>query len=425
MIRAGSVAATAKAPNAQQARASVLSYLQGLNTGTSNRVLIGQMAIKGFKTTSEADQIFQNAWEAIYTQTGKYPALLGGEFGPTADTIKYLRYKVLKNVEAGCLYSLSIYPKNPWTGGSFADRSTIGCYKELITPGNSAYTNWRNYLDLIADELKVLEDHKIVVLFRPLHEITARWAWWMGNNSGVQSVIYDYGTSEWTLNETVTAGSGGTGTVIFWTHTSGSWTAGTAYGTLYMKDVTGSFVDGTSLTGSISGEATQTGAIINNHQKEEVKELWQDMHSYLTTTKGLGNILWMYNAQEELPGVLDVLHYYPGDAYVDLVSMDIYNYTTESEFVSKADAGSAYSALVSTGKPMFIAETGQCTGTCTSPMDLMEVINAIKNSLPDIVGIVWYNSWGDNKISIPDNNNASSLLNDAWSITRDEVGPLS
>jgi hypothetical protein len=55
----------------------------------------------------------------------------------------------------------------------------------------------------------------------------------------------------------------------------------------------------------------------------------------------------------------------------------------------------------------------------------MEVINAIKNSLPDIVGIVWYNSWGDSKISISDNNNASSLLNDAWSITRDEVGPLS
>lgn len=45
------------------------------------------------------------------------------------------------------------------------------------------------------------------------------------------------------------------------------------------------------------------------------------MFIYLTNTKNLHNILWIYSPDH---GRGNRLAYYPGDAYVDIVALDVY-----------------------------------------------------------------------------------------------------
>ena len=49
---------------------------------------------------------------------------------------------------------------------------------ELLAPGNAAHERWMDMLDNIADGLQELEDAGVVVIWRPLHEMNGRWAWW-------------------------------------------------------------------------------------------------------------------------------------------------------------------------------------------------------------------------------------------------------
>lgn len=78
-------------------------------------------------------------------------------------------------------------------------------------------------------------------------------------------VGYDAGSVEFVMDETITAASGGTGTVIGWTVTSGAWSTSDAAGVLYLESPSGTFANNDSLTGSISGAgSTQDGAVANH-----------------------------------------------------------------------------------------------------------------------------------------------------------------
>jgi len=77
-------------------------------------------------------------------------------------------------------------------------------------------------------------------------------------------VGFDAGTVEWVLGETVTAASGGTGTVAGWSITSGTFAADTAAGTLILEDKTGTMANDDALTGSVLGAATQNGSVANH-----------------------------------------------------------------------------------------------------------------------------------------------------------------
>lgn len=62
--------------------------------------------------------------------------------------------------------------------------------------------------------------------------------------------------------------------------------------------------------------------------KTKFINLWKYMYNYFTYTKGLNNLLWVYSANWEWTTAQDfylVDYYYPGDAYVDIVSMDYYS----------------------------------------------------------------------------------------------------
>lgn len=74
-----------------------------------------------------------------------------------------------------------------------------------------------------------------------------------------RGVGFTLGTKSWIIGETVTSGSGGTGIVTGWTVDAGSFSGGDAAGTVYLEDISGTFADGDTLTGSENGSATESG----------------------------------------------------------------------------------------------------------------------------------------------------------------------
>jgi mannan endo-1,4-beta-mannosidase len=81
-------------------------------------------------------------------------------------------------------------------------------------------------------------------------------------------------------------------------------------------------------------------------------KLYQLTHDYLKTTKGLDNILWVWNIQDFPTLPTDVNNYSPGNSYFDVASLDFYNgdgLTTAKYNAMQAVAGT---------KPIAIGEIG-------------------------------------------------------------------
>jgi len=140
--------------------------------------------------------------------------------------------------------------------------------------------------------------------------------------------------------------------------------------------------------------------------------LWQHMFDYFTYTKGLDNLLWVYSAgnNDSYNPVLEDM--YPGDGYVDIVGIDIYNDTVYI-------GGSAYQKLLGLGKPFALTEFGP--GTRNGSYNNVTTINRIRNRYPATSYVLQWSSWSGNDVAIIDNQNAQGLLDDPWVITRDEL----
>ncbi|MGI4742725.1 MAG: glycosyl hydrolase [Janthinobacterium lividum] len=81
-------------------------------------------------------------------------------------------------------------------------------------------------------------------------------------------------------------------------------------------------------------------------------KLYQLTHDYLKNTKGLDNILWVWNIQDFPTLATDVNNYSPGSSYFDVASLDFYNgdgLTTAKYNAMQAVAGT---------KPIAIGEIG-------------------------------------------------------------------
>ena len=80
-------------------------------------------------------------------------------------------------------------------------------------------------------------------------------------------------------------------------------------------------------------------------------KLYQITHDYLVS-KGLTNIIWVWNVKDVSGGASAAASYYPGDAYVDVASLD--------PWVNGFPTTDWYQALINTahGKPISLAEVG-------------------------------------------------------------------
>jgi mannan endo-1,4-beta-mannosidase len=143
---------------------------------------------------------------------------------------------------------------------------------------------------------------------------------------------------------------------------------------------------------------------------------WRYAFNYLTQTKGVHNVLWIYCIYEGSASEGTVMDFYPGDNYVDLVSLDYYDKGSIDR------AGGGYRELAATGKPFGLGELGLC-GTqsgdpdCYILKDESGVISGIRKYMPlTTFFLQWHQEWG-----MANNYNIQGLFNDPWIVIKGEV----
>lgn len=147
---------------------------------------------------------------------------------------------------------------------------------------------------------------------------------------------------------------------------------------------------------------------------DEFKALWRHMFTYFTKTKGLHNLLWVYSPDDGPGKVLDD---YPGDAYVDIVSLDKYNNYAGSLTINN------YAQITSLGKPFGLGEFSPKGVSSTDPRFETRVSwkvlteTGLKTKYPKTSFFLsWDRQWG-----MGFNLEAKALLTDPWVVTREEL----
>jgi mannan endo-1,4-beta-mannosidase len=143
-----------------------------------------------------------------------------------------------------------------------------------------------------------------------------------------------------------------------------------------------------------------------NRDENTFRQVWQQTFNYLTTTKGLDNLLWVYSVDS---GRDNRTLFYPGNQYVDIVGVDAYDDNPQSSGIQ-----SAYNELTGLGKPFAFSEIGPDT---QGSFDYTQWNSAWQqNYLRTTYFLTWNDGWGPGR-----NQNASVFMNNPWIVNRGEV----
>jgi mannan endo-1,4-beta-mannosidase len=139
----------------------------------------GEKIISGVMTLGSMDEV---GW--LKTNTGKEPALVGLDFmhcnrgygwynnlEPVNDAQKYYNRN---GIPALCWHWRDPSRKTE----SFYTKDTSFDISKIFDENSSEYTAMISDIDYTAGLLKKLQDNKIAVLWRPLHEAAGGWFWW-------------------------------------------------------------------------------------------------------------------------------------------------------------------------------------------------------------------------------------------------------
>jgi len=129
-------------------------------------------------------------------------------------------------------------------------------------------------------------------------------------------------------------------------------------------------------------------------------QLWKYMYDYLTTTKGLNNVVWLAPSSGS-PNA----SWYPGKSYVDLAGPDTYG--TNPPFTSMY---SSARNIIGTTVPITLHETG--------------VVPQPATMFPSAAPWVLWNIWAGYQTSNNSLSNIQSAYASPYTITRDEVPNL-
>lgn len=172
------------------AAARLLSYLAGLDKGSSRRVLSGQHAdiwnADPASTTEPMDVV-----DPLVAATGENPSILGLVLnfatGSGAYDVGVTDTLARQWWSKGGVVMLSLYDNDPTfsynrTGAPIGRPIPGWAFHSLTVKSSAAYRQWHSQLDTYAAALHTLTDSGNVVLFRPFIEINGDWNWYGAEN---------------------------------------------------------------------------------------------------------------------------------------------------------------------------------------------------------------------------------------------------
>jgi len=137
-------------------------------------------------------------------------------------------------------------------------------------------------------------------------------------------------------------------------------------------------------------------------------KVWQHMFDYFTRTRGLHNLIWVYGPNHGR----QVVDFYPGKDYVDLVGLDAYTDNVDPEHIK------GYADMVALKKPFGFTEFGP-HGSTNPPgdFDFPRFSAGLAKNFPRTR---FFLSW-DAKWSPAENKAAREFYNDPRVLTRDDL----
>lgn len=134
------------------------------------------------------------------------------------------------------------------------------------------------------------------------------------------------------------------------------------------------------------------------------KQLYTKIYHYMTHTRGLDNLLWVYAPDANRDFKTD---FYPGSSYVDIVGLDAY--------FNDPYSIQGYDQLTSLNKPFAFTEVGP--QTTTGSLDYSSFINAIIQKYPKTTYfLAWDEGW-----SPAANKGAYNLYHNSWTLNKGEI----
>lgn len=296
-------------PNASEDAHRVLQCLAGLPQRKDKRLILCQ---ENWSYAGGNAGGFKAYVEKLNEKSGKWIGMIHVSYGnatpsdsPDPSYRAYLQHanqNAIQYWKAGGLVTVHINPVNPITnkGGEdgLKERERIA---EVITPGSEAYKNWHATLDRYAVLLAELRDAGVVVLWRPLHEMTFTNAYWYDAGATKDREVYKklwcdmfrYFTEEKKLNN------------LLWVYSStglngralGSVTADEMYPGADYVDIVGlsQYSDDVDITGGVYESLTALG------KPFAFSEFGPGHSAGLKTADGLSNLDLVRAVREKYP----------------------------------------------------------------------------------------------------------------------------
>ena len=159
----------------------ILAFFEGLATRPDKNVLVGQFGYFGDgETPTLADRVLND----IRTTSGKDIAFTGADYEARSATRAETNTWLIQQWQLGRIVMLSWHAPNPFAPDKGVDcrlgddRCDEDNVQQLLTPGNAAYDFYQYQLTQVADDLTVLRDAGVAVIWRPFHEMNGGWFWW-------------------------------------------------------------------------------------------------------------------------------------------------------------------------------------------------------------------------------------------------------
>lgn len=135
---------------------------------------------------------------------------------------------------------------------------------------------------------------------------------------------------------------------------------------------------------------------VNGNESGDYVAAYKHVHD-IFKANGVTNVQWVWNPNTPYWGSTAIAGLYPGDAYVDIVALDGYNWGTTQSWGSVWQspselfgAGLTELRAVAPGKEIIIAETASAEVGGNKAAWNAELISYL-DAQPDVTGVVWFN----------------------------------
>ena len=130
-------------------------------------------------------------------------------------------------------------------------------------------------------------------------------------------------------------------------------------------------------------------------QQPKYADLYKQTYNYLTNTKGLNNILWVWNANGTPSST-----YYPGSSYIDVLATDVYGGNFSSTIYNTMNS-------IANGKLISLGEVGD-----------LPSISTLQSSQPNWV---WFMMWDESGADYNTDAEIQAAINHSYTLTRNEI----